>query len=69
MYNVVIVIQKEQKMPSIIPAKDVSAMIFKTLQDSVRETLGPDATEDEIQQAERAVLEAFGAQMFTAKMG
>ena len=56
-------------MSSIIPAKDVGATIFKTLQDSVRETLGPNATKDEICKAERAVLEAFGAHMFTAKMG
>ena len=56
-------------MSSIIPAKDVGAMILKTIQDSVRETLGTNATEEEIREAECAVMRAFGGQMFTAKLG
>jgi hypothetical protein len=56
-------------MSSIIPAKDVAALIFKEIQAAVREEYGPDATPEEIRKAEWALFGALGAQMFTAKMG
>lgn len=52
----------------MIPAKDVAGLIFKDIQDAVRIELGPDATLEEIRQAEWALLGALGAGMFTAKM-
>jgi hypothetical protein len=56
-------------MASIIPAKDVAGLILKDIQNAVREEYGPDATPEEIQAAEWALLGALGATMFTAKMG
>ena len=53
----------------MIPAKDIAGEILKTIQDSVREELGPNATEEEIRKAEWAMALAFGNHMFTAKMG
>jgi hypothetical protein len=55
-------------MSSIIPAKEVGAMILKDIQAAVREEYGPNATPEEIQAAEWALLGALGATMFTAKM-
>jgi hypothetical protein len=55
-------------MASIIPAKDVAALIFKEIQAAVREEYGPDASAEEIRRAEWALAGALGAQMFTAKM-
>jgi hypothetical protein len=56
-------------MASMIPAKDVAGLILKDIQAAVREEYGPDASAEEIRQAEWALLGALGATMFTAKMG
>jgi hypothetical protein len=56
-------------MASMIPAKDVAGLILKDIQNAVRSEYGPDATEEEIRQAEWALLGTLGAAMFTAKMG
>lgn len=47
-----------------IPAKDVIDEILKTIQDSAREALGPNATEDEIREAEWALALSLGNAMF-----
>ena len=54
-------------MAKPIPAKDVAGMIWNELKASVRKVYGPDASPEELNNAELAILHALGGAKPTAK--